>query len=117
MEKFWDPLKGERELQLDRVWSVDRQPISERNIPGVDHIGHWSHLNGIDFPELDNKEVSILMEVTFRKFIGHWRKDGEDLKNHWQFVPYLVERCLVLWEVELTRKKMLISYRSIMVKK
>jgi hypothetical protein len=54
-------LKGEGKLQLDRVWSVDRPPISERNIPEVDDIGHWFHLNGIDFPELDNKEVSILI--------------------------------------------------------
>ena len=54
-------MKGEGKLQLDRVWSVDRPPISERNIPEVDDIGHWFHLNGIDFPELDNKEVSILI--------------------------------------------------------
>jgi hypothetical protein len=54
-------LKGEGKLQLDRVWSVDHLPISERSIPEVDDIGHWSHLNGIDFPELDDKEVSILI--------------------------------------------------------
>ncbi|CAB3999108.1 Hypothetical predicted protein, partial [Paramuricea clavata] len=37
------------------------QALKERSIPEVDDIGHWSHLNDIEFPKLNDKEVSILI--------------------------------------------------------
>ena len=112
-------LKGEGELQLDRVWSVDHLPISERSIPEVDDIGHWSHLNGIDFPELDDKEVSILigsdvpedrraltiMEKSVRQVDGHYQ-----ISLPWRYSPPCLPDNKLLAEKRLQQLQRRLKY-------
>lgn len=63
-------LKGEGEIQLDRVWTVDRLPISERSIPAADDVARWSHLHDIEFPQLNGKEITILIGSDVPE--AHW---------------------------------------------
>jgi len=54
--------KGKNEVHLDKVWTVDRLPISKRDIPAVEDIDRWPYLRGIEFPQLDSdgKAAGIL---------------------------------------------------------
>ena len=50
--------------------TVDCLPISGRSIPTVDDVAHWSYLQDIDFPQLDGKEITILIESDVPE--AHW---------------------------------------------
>ncbi|XP_068735428.1 uncharacterized protein [Montipora capricornis] len=47
-------------LEVPRAWTIDRLNISECSIPR-DHVTKWPHLNGIELPEIDRKEVRVLI--------------------------------------------------------
>lgn len=53
-------LSSDECIQLDRVWTVDKLPVSKKSIPSTEDIRDWPHLQGISIPKLD-KEVSILI--------------------------------------------------------
>ena len=50
--------------------TVDCLPISGRSIPTVDDVAHWSYLQDIDFPQLDGKEITILIGSDVPE--AHW---------------------------------------------
>ena len=56
-------LDGHEPILLDRVWTVNRLPLSKRSIPLDEDASQWPHLEGIKFLRLDGEEkaVSILI--------------------------------------------------------
>lgn len=59
-------------VHLDKVSKVDRLPVSRHNISNDEDVKGWSHLHGIDFPNLEGKAVEVL--------IGN-----DNLEAHWVF--------------------------------
>ena len=43
-------LVGEQSITIPRVWSVEKLPISERNIPEKEDLKKLDHLDGLEFP-------------------------------------------------------------------
>lgn len=54
-------LKSEDGVHLDKVWNVDRLPISQQSILYKEDTEKWPHLRGIEFPRLDGKVMEILI--------------------------------------------------------
>ena len=54
-------LTSDDSIHLDKVWTVDRIPVSRENIPTDEDVQRWSHLHGIEFPKLEGKNVEILI--------------------------------------------------------
>ncbi|CAB3992200.1 Hypothetical predicted protein, partial [Paramuricea clavata] len=63
-------LNGDGSIQLDRVGTVESLPISEQCIPTVEEINSWSHLSDIEFPKLENANVTILIGSDVSE--AHW---------------------------------------------
>lgn len=61
---------SESVIDLDKVWTVDKLSISSHSIPTAEDIASWPHLNGIDLPDLDDKEVTILIGSDYPE--AHW---------------------------------------------
>jgi len=83
-------------IVLDKVWTVDRLPISKRSVPSDKDVSQWPHLKGIKFPRLDGEEkaVNILIEMMCLKRIRSMKRDVEDENSHIQLEPPLVGRLL-----------------------
>lgn len=56
-----DSIDGDSSLEVPRAWTVDRLNISECSIPRDHDVDEWPHLNGIELPEIDSKEVRVLI--------------------------------------------------------
>jgi hypothetical protein len=54
-------LNGDKDIVMDKVWTVDRLPIAAKAIPKQSDVGKWPHLNGLRFPEIEDKEVTLLI--------------------------------------------------------
>ena len=55
-------LDGDDTILLDKVWTVDRLPISKRSVPSDEDVSQWPHLKDVKFPRLDGeKPVSTLI--------------------------------------------------------
>ena len=48
-------------LRLNRVWSVDRLPISLDSIADQSEIKQWNHLAGINIPKIGASEIELLI--------------------------------------------------------
>jgi hypothetical protein len=46
---------------LNRVWSVERLPISTESLPTVPEIGKWVHLAGIRLPRINAGQVELVI--------------------------------------------------------
>ena len=66
-------LKGREEIDITCAWRVDKLPISRRSIPTASDVARRSHLDGIDFPELLNETVGIIIGSDVPE--GHWVLD------------------------------------------
>ena len=66
-------LKGQEEIDITRAWTVDKLPISRRSIPTASDVARWSHLDGIEFPELSNETVGIIIGSDVPE--AHWVLD------------------------------------------
>ncbi|XP_013410717.1 uncharacterized protein LOC106173924 [Lingula anatina] len=64
-------INSQQGLILDQVWTTDRLPICEKNIPNNSDISEWSHLKDVRLPELDDKTVTILIGNDHPE--AHWR--------------------------------------------
>ncbi|XP_077997089.1 uncharacterized protein LOC144450360 [Glandiceps talaboti] len=84
-------LHGAQGVRLDKVWTTDNLPITGSSIPNSRDAREWSHLKGIELPELDNKEVTILIGNDVPE--AHWVLE-ERLGQRKQ--PYAV-RTLLGW--------------------
>ncbi len=67
---FVSDLNGEEEVDITRAWTVNQLPISNRSIPKPDDAAEWTHLRGIDFPELKNERVRIIIGSDVPE--AHW---------------------------------------------
>ncbi|KAJ8046579.1 hypothetical protein HOLleu_05295 [Holothuria leucospilota] len=56
-------MKGNESVYLSKVSTVDKLPISEGNIPNDRDISKWSHLQGINFPMIEGKQIMLLIGV------------------------------------------------------
>jgi len=56
-----DSIEGDSSLEVPRAWTVDRLNISECSIPRDHDVDEWPHLNVIELPEIDSKEVRVLI--------------------------------------------------------
>lgn len=56
-----DLINGDASLEIPRVWTMDRLNISECSIPRDHDVNEWPHLNGIELPEINSKEVRVLI--------------------------------------------------------
>ena len=54
-------LNGDGNVHLGKVWTVDRLPALNRNLPSEEDLKRWPHLRGIEIPKLDSKTVEILI--------------------------------------------------------
>ncbi|KAJ8049471.1 hypothetical protein HOLleu_02233 [Holothuria leucospilota] len=54
-------LSGNGAVHLPKVWSVDNLPIDKGSLPGVEDIQRWPHLKGIEFPQIEENHVMILI--------------------------------------------------------
>ncbi|XP_072164399.1 uncharacterized protein [Diadema setosum] len=54
-------LNGREEIEIPRVWTVDKLPISDALIPNKEDVKRWDHLKGITFPSIDRREVKLLI--------------------------------------------------------
>ena len=54
-------INGNSSLEVPRAWTVDHLNISERSIPRDGDVDKWPHLSGIELPEIENKEVRVLI--------------------------------------------------------
>ena len=43
------------------MWTVDRLNVLSRSIPSAKDVQGWSHLSGIELPEIQNKDVRVLI--------------------------------------------------------
>ena len=68
-------LDGDDPIVLDKVWTVDRLPISKQSVPSDEDVSQWPHLKGVKFPRLDGEEkvVSILIGNDVPE--AHWVYD------------------------------------------
>ena len=48
-------------VEISKLWTVDDIPVSAENMPKGCDISQWSHLQGIEFPEVADKQVSLLI--------------------------------------------------------
>ena len=53
-------IDNESSLEVPKVWT-ERLNISELSIPRDRDVDRWSHLQGLQFPEIDNKEVRVVI--------------------------------------------------------
>lgn len=54
-------LSGNGAVHLPKVWSVDKLPIDQFSLPRVEDIQRWSHLKGIEFPQIEEDHVMLLI--------------------------------------------------------
>ena len=54
-------IDDESSLEVPNVWTVERLNISELSIPREQDVHRWSHLKGIELPEIDIEEVRVLI--------------------------------------------------------
>ena len=54
-------LDGDESVNIPCSWAVNNLPVSRKYIPTVRDLSEWSHLEGIEFPELENKNVAMII--------------------------------------------------------
>lgn len=55
------PIDKSETVVLNRVWSVERLPISLSSLPDRSVLGKWSHLKGINLPRIEKGQVELLI--------------------------------------------------------
>ena len=68
-------LDGEDSILLDKVWTVDRLPISKRSVPSDEDVSQWPHLKGVKFPRLDGEEKAVSILIGNDVPEAHWVYD------------------------------------------
>ncbi|KAL9976439.1 hypothetical protein ACROYT_G013739 [Oculina patagonica] len=75
-------------ILLDKVWTVDRLPISKRSVPSDEDASQWPHLKGIKSQDLMEKRLlAYLSETMCQTRIGSMKRDVEDENSHMQSGP------------------------------
>lgn len=80
-------------IDLQKVWTVNKLPISQTCISIDEDINRWPHLSGIHLPKIDEKEERLLFGNDTPEAL--WVMDQRRGKRK---EPYLV-RSLLGWAV------------------
>ena len=56
-----EALDGKTKFTLDQVLTTERLPIGEKHFTNNRELRKWPHLDGIYFPQVDERKVSILI--------------------------------------------------------
>ncbi|KAL9976464.1 hypothetical protein ACROYT_G013771 [Oculina patagonica] len=78
-------LRMDEEIELNRVWTVDTLRLPQGSPPMKEDAAQWPHLNGIDFPMIQNDKVSLLIGCDVPE--AHWVCDQ---RRGWRGQPYAV---------------------------
>ncbi|XP_078382246.1 uncharacterized protein LOC144664919 [Oculina patagonica] len=81
-------LRMDEEIELNRVWTVDTLRLPQGSPPTKEDAAQWPHLNGIDFPMIQNDKVSLLIGCDVPE--AHWvcdQKGVVGVVNLMQCVP------------------------------
>ena len=54
-------LDGNNNVKIPNAWAVPKLSISPDSIPKAGDTSKWQHLQGIDLPEIDVKQISLLI--------------------------------------------------------
>jgi len=54
-------MDGLETVAINRVWTVERLPVSVASLPDHRELGKWTHLAGISLPRIDRGEVELLI--------------------------------------------------------
>ena len=68
-------LDGDDPILLDKVWTVDRLPISRRSVPSDEDVSQWPHLTGIKFLRLEGEEKAVSILIGNDVPEAHWVYD------------------------------------------
>ena len=68
-------LDGDDPILLDKVWTVDRLPISKRSVPSDEDVSQWPHLKGVKFPRLEGEEKAVSILIGNDVPEAHWVYD------------------------------------------
>ena len=58
---YIEPIDGTEKIDVDHAWTVKEIPVSNENIPTQNLINRFPHLEGLHFPEVQEKEVTVLI--------------------------------------------------------
>ena len=85
-------LDGDDPILLDRVWTVDRLPISKRSVPSDEDVSQWPHLKGVKFQRLEGEEKAVSILIGNDVPEAHWVYDERRGRRK---QPYAVRNPLV----------------------
>ena len=54
-------LSGEHQVDIDKAFTLDDIPVSENSVPRACDVTQWSHLQGIQLPEIAHKDIGLLI--------------------------------------------------------
>ena len=54
-------MDGEETINIPRVWSVEKLHVSERSIPEKEDLKKWDHVDGFEFPSIEDRNVMLLI--------------------------------------------------------
>ena len=54
-------MTGRECIEMPRVLTVDKLPISTENMPTQEDLSKWPHLKDVDIPMTEIKEVKLLI--------------------------------------------------------
>ena len=79
VERTIDLINDESRLEIPKVWTVDRMSMTEHSILRVQDVDKLPHLNGIELPEIGNKDVRLLIgcNVTNAFWVLKQRRGGK----------------------------------------
>lgn len=63
-------IDGDECIEIPHVWAVPNLPIQNQGMPTKSDLSKWSHLKGIEFPQLDDKRITLLIGSDVPE--AHW---------------------------------------------
>ena len=68
-------LDGDDPILLDKVWTVDRLPVSKCSVPSDEDVSQWPHLKVVKFPRLEGEEKTVSILIGKDVPEAHWVYD------------------------------------------
>lgn len=56
-----ESLDGRNQVDVEKAWTIKEIPVSAGNIPRKMEVNQWSHLQGLNLPEIDQKSIGVLI--------------------------------------------------------
>lgn len=81
------PVNGDDEVSLHKVWSVKKLPISTRSAAVNENIRRIPHLADISISDIDAIDVMLLIAHIHQTLTFPWKYAQVTVINHMQFAP------------------------------